>query len=933
MVASGEGWINEGTWLLRGERGCCLCLTNGRMRHLSRHLNDADAMATIYLSSTYEDLKDHRRVLYEYLHKAGHHVIAMEDYVATDQRPVDKCLKDVEASDIYVGLFAFRYGYVPPSEHNNPNGLSITEVEYRRGESINKPCLIFLVNDATRWPPVFIDAYTMEDKGQRVKALREHLLTEKYVGLYSEPHELSALVLAALSKHLNEHKQPRSGKAKGSGGATVTTWDIEKNDSPYPGLMHFTGKYAPVFFGRDMEVREVLDRMRTPEGRFLLISGASGSGKSSLVDAGVLPKIGKSGIVGDKTYTCVRMVPSKGHHPFDALLRPLHQPAERAGMDAYQLVEQLAREPGNLSLRLREIVANGLDTDGLVLFLDQMEELFTVRDLARSYAFLSALYQAVQDVSLYVIATIRSDFLQYCHEHADLLEVLKGQGHYPLGPIDSISLGEMIAKPAHCAGLTIAESLVRRLAREAGEERGSLPLLAFALRQLFDNRDGKALTETAFDQLGGLAGAIRSHVTAVEDQIVKLLGTSGKDDEVFPKLFASLVVVSIDGTPTRRWASKQKFDVRLRSVIDIFIKERLFTADEGKDHESLISVAHEKLFDGWPRLTAWIKANREQLFTLSQVEIAASEWERHGYDLNYLWPEERLKKLQGILKELGHDQVNPAIRLYAEPLDMLIERLQEASLSHTDRFRIGQYLAVLGDRRPGVSLQPDGLPDIAWIDIPGGQVRLEKGYHTYDVSPFRIAKYPVTNEQFQAFLNAEDGHSNKQWWMNIRQIKEAGEPSWEESNFPREMVSWYEAVAFCRWLGHRTNSSIRLPTEWEWQQAATGGDPQREYPWKGGWDGSQCNSSESRLNRTTAVGMYPRGATKQGVLDMAGNVWEWCQNTLYRDTTIARGGTRVVRGGSWHYGKKYLRVSDGHWNDVGDWLKDVGFRLAQDIEP
>jgi hypothetical protein len=80
-------------------------------------------MATIYLSSTYEDLKDYRRVVFELLRKSDYQVIAMEDYVATDQRPVDKCLKDVDRADLYVGLFAFRYGYVPPSHHNNPNSL------------------------------------------------------------------------------------------------------------------------------------------------------------------------------------------------------------------------------------------------------------------------------------------------------------------------------------------------------------------------------------------------------------------------------------------------------------------------------------------------------------------------------------------------------------------------------------------------------------------------------------------------------------------------------------------------------------------------------------------------------------------------------------------------------------------------------------------
>ena len=121
--------------------------------------------------------------------------------------------------------------------------------------------------------------------------------------------------------------------------------------------------------------------------------------------------------------------------------------------------------------------------------------------------------------------------------------------------------------------------------------------------------------------------------------------------------------------------------------------------------------------------------------------------------------------------------------------------------------------------------------------------------------------------------------ASRRWWTDIRkQSERPAEPSWKEANSPRETVSWFEAVAFCRWLSKRTGLQIRLPTEWEWQQAATGGDPEREYPWPGGWDSTRCNSYESRLKRTSAVGMYPSGATRQGVLDMAGNVWEWCLN-------------------------------------------------------
>lgn len=201
-----------------------------------------------------------------------------------------------------------------------------------------------------------------------------------------------------------------------------------------------------------------------------------------------------------------------------------------------------------------------------------------------------------------------------------------------------------------------------------------------------------------------------------------------------------------------------------------------------------------------------------------------------------------------------------------------------------------------------------------------------------------MAKYPVTSEQFEAFLNAEDGHRNKQWWKDIEQSAEASESSWRETNGPRETVSWYEAVAFSRWLSAKTGTSIRLPTEWEWQQAATGGDPKREYPWPEGWDQGRCNSNESRLNRTTAVGMYPQGATEQGVLDMAGTVSELCLNK-YEDpeqqesVRIDKGGRRVIRGGAWGGIPEGRRASGRTRDTTVIRFYDLGFRLVQDIEP
>jgi len=155
-------------------------------------------MATIYLSSTYEDLKEHRRVVFDVLKKSGHEVKAMEDYVASDQRPVDKCLKDVAEADIYVGIFGFRYGYIPPPG-DNPDGLSITELELRHAETLQKPCLIFLLNENMEWPQKFVDAASSPEKGERIKKLRYYLAVQRAVSYFSLPEELAAVIQAAVS--------------------------------------------------------------------------------------------------------------------------------------------------------------------------------------------------------------------------------------------------------------------------------------------------------------------------------------------------------------------------------------------------------------------------------------------------------------------------------------------------------------------------------------------------------------------------------------------------------------------------------------------------------------------------------------------------------------------------------------------------------------
>ena len=190
---------------------------------------------------------------------------------------------------------------------------------------------------------------------------------------------------------------------------------------------------------------------------------------------------------------------------------------------------------------------------------------------------------------------------------------------------------------------------------------------------------------------------------------------------------------------------------------------------------------------------------------------------------------------------------------------------------------------------------------------------------------FKIARYPITNSQFQCFID-DGGYEDDRWWTGLaepdKNILPLGEGRvraergrWNSPNQPRETVSWFDAVAYTRWLTAKLQTyglipegmTVRLPTEEEWEKAARGTDG-RKFPWGDEFQSGRANINETgdssvtlNLGQTTAVGIYPQGVSPYGVLDMAGNVWEWCLNEY--DQPERKGteseANRVVRGGSW----------------------------------
>ncbi len=255
--------------------------------------------------------------------------------------------------------------------------------------------------------------------------------------------------------------------------------------------------------------------------------------------------------------------------------------------------------------------------------------------------------------------------------------------------------------------------------------------------------------------------------------------------------------------------------------------------------------------------------------------------------------------------------------------------LDAGALPVRERAAAGRVLAQLGDPRPGVGLRPDGLPDMVWCDVPAGEFIMgsddghddEKPRRVVRIDrPYRIARYPVTHSQFQAFVESGE-YDDPRWWDGLaanERNRRVHEASFPYANHPRDRLNWYQAVAFTRWLTARYQAAgligadevIRLPTEVEWERAARGTDG-RIYPYGDEFDPAKGNTRETRIGMTSAVGMFPDGASPVEALEMSGNVWEWCLNEYEHPERTDIGGTarRVLRGGSFDYDQDYARAA------------------------
>ena len=801
---------------------------------------------------------------------------------------------------------------MPPELRKRLETLLLSLPEWEQEESRGK--LLYCLRPYRMWD--HLDA-----SGTRVQASKKLLDLEAQFGC--EPFEalLGELrqrysIHTARAEEIDKLREDLRRLAR----RPVQKWDRE----PYLGLTYFDRGDAPIFFGRDLELAELVKAItETEQGkRFLVVAGASGSGKSSLLRAGLWAGL-EAGrlaqIPGSRDWLISAMMPSYMGTPTASLRAGLQEALQ--GHAKFR--QKLGLAAGVDQKPLQQLAEQLLGPDSprearWLLLIDQLEELFGMEMEKEAVPFLDRVIAATQPDAegkpsrFQVIATLRSDFLGHCANHAPLMRVLNSPGgQFLLGAPNRVGMERMVSGPIQELELGepwwLDPALPGIIATEAQQHSGGgLALMAFALQELYEQSRATLRLDAATYQgpdFGGLGGAIARRAEATLAEVPE------DASHAFGRVFLRLLRVRPGEAATRRreqlsaWAR----DEMALDLIQALVRARLLVAATGPTGEAVVEVAHEALLREWPRLARWIEERKQAFGLMERVLTEADAWMSGPsiWRCRRPWQEDQIEETRLQLKEAGllerTLQSAHAQRFLMPKVDWWVEvELASAGTTPLRRAEIGRLLAEANDPRPGVGLV-QGVPEIVWCAVPGGAVKIE-GHGDFPVQALDIAKYPVTVGQFLAFVEAKDGFCQKGWWENLEH--RAPDEDWKawRNNEPIRNVSWYDAVAYCRWLTKKLAYEVRLPTECEWQWAAQSATEAFRFPWGVDWKVGAANTLKAEIGRVAAVGLFPDGDSKQGVSDLCGNVWEWCLNRIEKadDTDVVYRRSRALRGGSWN---------------------------------
>lgn len=425
----------------------------------------------------------------------------------------------------------------------------------------------------------------------------------------------------------------------------------EPGESPYQGLQYFDEKESDRFFGRDQLTAKIVGRLG--QRSFLAVIGASGSGKSSLVRAGVIQALRRGDRLVDGSLPPTDSGKWAIHiftptaHPLEALASTLMR-EEESTTAITTLQQELYKDSKTLTLAGRKVLAQHSQKH-LLLVIDQFEEIFTIcRHEDERQAFIENLLAATSPDDpqpITILITLRADFYANFAQHDRLREIVSQNQEF-IGSMTRDELTEAILKPAALGGWKIQEGLVRVMLDDVGDEPGALPLLSHALLETWERRRGRTMTLSGYTEAGGVRGAIAQTAESVFQQRL-----TSEQRPIARMIFVHLAELSEDSLDTRRRATFSELITRatdemtIQAVLSILVDARLVTTDTIEPGDTkVVEVSHEALIREWPTLRQWLEQDREGLILHRQLTEDTNDWIKLDRDPGLLYRGVRLQQ-------------------------------------------------------------------------------------------------------------------------------------------------------------------------------------------------------------------------------------------------------------------------------------------------
>jgi WD40 repeat protein len=452
----------------------------------------------------------------------------------------------------------------------------------------------------------------------------------------------------------------------------VPTWQdlgriVEPDFSPYQGLFTFQIKDAPFFFGRENFTNQLVEAVQRQP--LVVITGASGSGKSSVVFAGLIPQLHRLGKWHDISFR-------PGDRPLMALAGTLIQILEPELSQSERipkirtLAQYLWKFPDGLRDILDEIFKKYPDQT-ILLIIDQFEELYSLcQNRKEQNVFVDRLLKIVNlKINLRIVITIRADFLEQAYSHRKFTDALQYLGTHILGPMNAEEKQRAIVLPAQTMGVKIEKGLTQQIIKDSA---GNLPLLEFALTQLWEKQKDSILTHAVYEEIGGAEQALTRYAEIIYNQL------NEEEKERVQRIFLFLVGLAEGTKPTRRLATRSEIGEENWDLVSHLGTTRLVNCDRHPQNgEATAEIVHEALIEGWERLRHWLEDNRRFLNWRQRTESALKQWKATNQDEGALLRGAPLTEAETWLQERPLEVLGD-LRLFIElSLELRIKEQQE----------------------------------------------------------------------------------------------------------------------------------------------------------------------------------------------------------------------------------------------------------------